>query len=81
MAAESQNTPGIRVIPPLIFLAALVAAALVDWFWPVGVFPDAVRYWLGPIILIVSLVVIIPTIRSFKRAKTPFDVRRAASHW
>jgi protein-S-isoprenylcysteine O-methyltransferase Ste14 len=63
----------------VLFGAALVIAVLANWIFPVQMFPDFLRFWFGPIVLIASLVIIVPSIVVFKRAKTPFDVRRAAT--
>ena len=75
----ANDTPGIRVIPPAIYLAALLVGFLVDWLWPVRLLPDPMRYGLGGLLVLASLVAIYPVLRSFKRAKTPFDTRRAAN--
>ena len=73
----ANDTPGIRVIPLAIYLAALLVGFLVDWLWPVRLLPDPMRYGLGGLLVLASLVAIYPVLRSLKRAKTPFDTRRA----
>lgn len=79
MPDDRKNTPGIRVIPPLIYLAALAIAFVADWFWPVSVLPPAVRYALGPILILFGVAFALWAMGLFRRAGTPFDVRRAAS--
>jgi len=79
MDSTSKVKTGIRVIPPVLFGAALVIAVLANWIVPVQMFPDFLRFWFGSIVIFASLVIIVPSIVAFKRAKTPFDVRRPAS--
>ena len=63
----------------MIFLAALAVAFLADWFWPIRLLPEVVRYSLGPILVIASFAVVPSILRTFRRANTPFDTRRAAN--
>ncbi|MFQ5973123.1 MAG: methyltransferase family protein [Alphaproteobacteria bacterium] len=79
MEARQNSKTGIRVIPPVIFIVALAAAFLANWFWPIRLLPDAVRYSLGPVLVIASFAVVPSVLRAFKRANTPFDTRRAAN--
>ncbi len=72
------DTPGIHIIPPLLFLAALGIGFGLDAAWPVALLPDAVQYPLGAVLIAASLVVLAPTLLAFRRAATPFDVRRRA---
>jgi protein-S-isoprenylcysteine O-methyltransferase Ste14 len=72
------QTPGIRVIPPLIFVAAMALAFLANALWPVPLLPDVIRYTIGPALIVASGAVMPPTLRAFRRAGTPFDVRRSA---
>jgi protein-S-isoprenylcysteine O-methyltransferase Ste14 len=78
MQPNSQTNPGIRVIPPIIFLVALGVAFLADWMWPIQLLPDAVRYTLGPALVTASFAVMPWVLGAFKRAQTPFNTRRAA---
>jgi len=72
------ETPGIRIIPPLIYVAAMALAFLAGALWPIALLPDAIRYTVGPALIVASVAVMPPTLRAFKRAHTPFDVRRSA---
>jgi hypothetical protein len=74
------QTPGIRVIPPLIYMAALALAFLADALWPISLLPDVVRYTVGPALIAAIVAVTPPTLHAFRRAGTPFDVRRSPRH-
>ena len=71
--------PGIRVIPPLLYLAALAIAFLADWLWPVAILPPALQYGVGGVLVAASVGLALWAAGLFRRAGTPFDVRRAAS--
>jgi len=79
MQAKQDDKSGIRIIPPAIFLIALAAAFLANWFWPVQFFPDVVRYSLGFFLLLASGAVMPFVLGAFKRADTTFDPRRQPS--
>ncbi|MDA0367399.1 MAG: isoprenylcysteine carboxylmethyltransferase family protein [Proteobacteria bacterium] len=79
MQSSSNETPGIRVIPPVIFLAAIFAGAALDSVLPIDLIPGRMRITLGPILVVASIAVMPWVLRGFKRAKTPFDTRRAAT--
>jgi len=37
--SESSDTPGVKVLPPFIYLAGLIVGYVVWWFWPLPVVP------------------------------------------
>jgi protein-S-isoprenylcysteine O-methyltransferase Ste14 len=77
---ETPNAgPGIRVIPPLLYLAALAIAFLVDWLWPVAVLAAGLQYAVGGVLIAASLALVLWSVGLFRRAGTPFDVRRPAT--
>ena len=81
MTSKGLKLPGtgIRVIPPAIFMVAMVGAYLMDWVWPFRIIPDAVQYALGIVVILLSFGAMPWTLAAFKRAKTTFDVRRQAT--
>jgi protein-S-isoprenylcysteine O-methyltransferase Ste14 len=36
---QTSDTAGIRVFPPLVYLAGLIVGYLIWWFWPVSIVP------------------------------------------
>lgn len=73
----ANNDTGIRIIPPLVFLAAFLIAWLVFWLWPLA-FPFST----GPlrivgVLLILAPLAVMPSLFAlFRRAGSKYDVRR-----
>lgn len=76
---RKKNEMGIRVLPPFIFLIALIVAFLVERFLPVPLVPAGLRYSLGGALMFVSLAPMPWVLRAFIRAKTSIDARHNAS--
>ncbi len=79
MNANALSGPGIRIPPPLFYLVALVMGMALDHFWPLSCFAGSSRYIVGSVVIVVSVLIMPPVLLSFRRAATPFDVRKAAS--
>lgn len=76
---HKKNEMGIAIIPPFIFLIALIVAFLVEWFWPVPLVPAGMRYPLGGALIVASLAPMPWVLLAFIRAKTSIDARHNAS--
>ena len=71
--------PGIRIHPPLIYVAALLAGVGLNHWWPIGLLPGRWGVVVG-VALIVAGVAIMPSVLvRFRRADTPFNPHRPAS--
>lgn len=72
--AHADDTAGIRILPPLIFLGGLVAGYAIWWIWPVPIAPGA---WSFPVRLAGAVAVVLGAIlagaalMAFRRAGTP----------
>ncbi len=75
---DTKNETGIRVIPPLVFIFAILVGVAGNYVWPIGVITSDVSHILGPVIIVVSVLITPPVLLSFKRAETSFDVRKSA---
>ncbi len=62
-----------------MYLAALVTGIVLNSLWAMSPSPGSWRYILGSLLIGVAGLLIIPVLRRFRRAGTPFDVRKAAS--
>jgi len=71
--------PGIPVPPPFLYVAALLTGVVLNRAWPLLPLPGSWGYIVGPILIVVSVLIMPPVLRRFRRAGTPFDVRKAAS--
>lgn len=79
MSAAASTGPGIRVPPPVFYLAGLAIGFAVDYLWPLSLRAGVVRYVLGSALVVVSAAIMAPVVHRFRRAGTPLDVRKAAS--
>ncbi len=71
--------PGITVPPPVIYLVALLVGIGLQRLWPTAPFPVPWSYIAGAVLPLLGLVIIAPVLMRFRRAGTPFDVRKRAS--
>ncbi|MEE8624942.1 MAG: methyltransferase, partial [Acidiferrobacterales bacterium] len=79
MNSETHIGPGIRLPPPVIYLAALLTGIVLNSLWAMSPLPGSWRYIVGSLLIGVSGLLITPVLRRFRRAGTTFDVRKAAS--
>ena len=75
--SDASAGTGIRVIPPLVLLAALVIAFLADWLWPLGFGLPALIRWPFGLVLALGPVAMLPSLfTAFRRAGSEYDVRK-----
>ena len=68
---------GIRVIPPVVLLAALAAAFILDWAWPTKVgLPDILRWVFGAALILAPFLIMPSVLAAFRRSGSQYDVRR-----
>lgn len=73
MGTGEQGT-GIRIIPPLLFLATFLIAWLLHWLFPLGLgLPVVPRRWIGGIVVVASLAVVPFLFLAFRRAGTAYE--------
>ena len=77
MSRESRGP--VPVPPPVLYAAALLAGLALDRVWPLSRLPAPLAYALGALLLIASAAIVLPTFLRFRRANTPFDVRKPAT--
>lgn len=80
--AHADDTAGIRILPPLVYGAGLIAGYAIWWFWPVPVVPvlwvTAVRI-VGGIAVLAGFALALAGIFAFGRAGTSPHPHHAAS--
>ncbi len=80
MNSETHIGPGIRLPPPIIYLAALLTGIGLNSLWAMSPLPGSWRYIVGSLLIAVNVLIMPPVLRRFRRASTPFfDFRKAAS--
>jgi protein-S-isoprenylcysteine O-methyltransferase Ste14 len=68
-----KDRPGVIAPPPLIYLAALGLGFLLDALLPSGSVPDALRWTLGPALVLAGIALQASFVVAFVRAKTNVD--------
>jgi protein-S-isoprenylcysteine O-methyltransferase Ste14 len=67
---------GIHVFPPLVILAAVVIASVIDWLVPLTFgLPNVIRWVLGAILFLAPIAVIATLFAAFARVNSAYDVR------
>ncbi len=80
MNSETHIGPGIRLPPPVIYLAALLTGIVLNSLWAMSPLPGSWRYIVGSLLIVVNVLIMPPVLRRFRRARTPFfDIRKPAS--
>ncbi len=79
MTEQEQQTPGIRVKPPLVYAVSLFIGLAIEQLLPLGSIPWTWRA--GPAVILIASagLLIAPTVMRFRKADTPFDVRKPAT--
>ena len=80
MNVEASSGPGIRIPPPVIYVAALAIGFVLNYLWPMSPLSGSSRYVIGSVVPLVSVLTMPLVLRRFRRAGTPFfDLRKPAS--
>lgn len=74
-----ENGPQIRVIPPLVYLVAFLIGYGLEQLWPLTKVSWPWNTATGVILICLSVLMVSPAIVRFRRAATPFDVRKPAT--
>jgi protein-S-isoprenylcysteine O-methyltransferase Ste14 len=70
------DRPGVLAPPPLLYGGGLVLGLLLEWAIPLPGLPGSVSWPLGAILVVVGAGLAAWFVSSFRRARTPVDVRR-----
>ena len=73
------NAPKVRLIPPLVYLAGLVAGHLVNWWLPIDLLPAFPAWILGGILLLAGLALAVSAMVNFRRSGTTVRPDRAST--
>jgi protein-S-isoprenylcysteine O-methyltransferase Ste14 len=76
MSESGQDDAGIKVRPPFIYLAFLLAGFGINYAWPAALFPESLRYGIGGLLIGLGLILAASAFAQFRRAKTPFRLNR-----
>lgn len=78
---ETRTGPGLRLPPPIFFLAAFLIGIVLNTQWAISLsmLPDSWRQGPGWILILLGVLIMPSVLRRFRRSGTTFDVRKAAS--
>ena len=79
MNVEASSGPGIRIPPPVIYVAALAIGFALNYLWPLSPLSGFLRYVIGSVVPLVGGIIMPLVLRHFRRTGTTFDVRKPAS--
>lgn len=78
-AGPELDNPGVRIPPPLVYLAAVLIGAAIDRAIPVRVLPASLTGWLGGTVVLLALTLSGLSFREFIKAKTTVRPDRPVS--
>ena len=76
---SSADGPKVRIIPPLVYLAGLVAGHLLNRWFPIDIFPDRAVWYVSAIFLLLGVPLSASAMVNFSRAGTTIRPDRASS--
>ncbi len=79
MNPPTHSVPGIKTPPPVIYMVALLMGVGLNELWPISPIPTFWAYTAGTALIVVSILIMPSVLVRFRKAGTPFDVRKAAS--
>lgn len=79
MQIGRENSLGIRVIPPLVYLAGGGIGYGLENAWPMVERPWPWTVGLAVVAISLSALIVVSAISSFRKVSTPFDVRKPAT--
>ena len=68
--APAQDSPGVLVFPPLLFLGPLLLGAVLQYLWPVHFWPALPARIVGGILAVLGGMFAVPALRGMRRAGT-----------
>ena len=76
---QERDRPDVPVLPPVVYLTAILLGAGLQWVWPMPLTPWTATKWLGVVLGVLSFAVALSAVREFRRWKTSFRVDRATT--
>lgn len=73
------DSPGVRIPPPLIYLAAILLGAGIDQLIPIKVLPVDLTAWLGGALVLLAVTLGGLSVREFRKAQTAIRPNQPAS--
>lgn len=72
----TQAGPGLKIPPPLFYMISFFIGIGLNFLWPFTPIPRPWGIIIGAILIITSIPIMPPVLKRYKKAGTPFDVRK-----
>lgn len=79
MTETQHDRPNVIALPPLIYLAFLIAGLVGEYFARTHVLAPPLRFTIGPLLVLAGMVLVGQAVREFRRADTHLEVYRPAT--
>jgi len=79
MDIDKNDNPGVIALPPLIYTAGFIIGIVLHFIHPISLLPNYLNPWLGIVLIAISILIVLPSVRSFTNAKTEFHVRKPST--
>jgi protein-S-isoprenylcysteine O-methyltransferase Ste14 len=76
----STDHPRIIAPPPLLYLAAVIAAVVLHWYWPIALMEPVAATWLALSVVLVGLAVNVWGAFTMRRVRTAINPYQPTSH-
>jgi len=76
---DKTDNPGVIALPPLIYAAGVIIGIVLHFIHPISFLPNYLNPWLGIVLIVISILIVLPAVRSFTNAKTEFHVRKPST--
>jgi len=73
MINEKDDNAGVKVMPPLIYLSAMIAGLILDYFFPIIFLPVSVSRIVGISSVALAILILVLAFQAFNRAKTNLE--------
>ncbi len=73
-----KDTPGLIARPPIVYLCSILSGLILQWLFPLEVFPTPVEA-VGGVFISVAVVLFGLSVREFQRARTPIPSSRPST--
>ncbi len=79
-SSEAPDRPNVPVLPPVVYLTAILLGVALQLVWPMALSPWAGTKWLGLALAVLSGGCVVWAVTEFRRWETSFRVDRATTN-
>ena len=73
------DNAGVVAPAPVIYGTAIAVGLAAEFALPIALLPRPVGFWLGGVIIAISIPIVVSAFRALARARTAFDVRKSTT--